>query len=60
MSDYRLDEQSPIHGSSKGLSSSFYIQTNSGVYPVSYPMGTGVLSPQVKCGQDMMPTIHSV
>jgi hypothetical protein len=40
------------------FSSSLCVQTGSGAHPVSYPMGTGVLSQGVKRGRGVMLTTH--
>jgi hypothetical protein len=42
----------------KDFSSSLCVQTIFEVHLASYPMGTGVLSPGVKCSQGVMLTIH--
>jgi hypothetical protein len=35
-----------------------YVQTSSEAHPASYPVGTGVLSPGVKCTRGVTLTIH--
>jgi hypothetical protein len=61
VSDYELDDRaigvrSPA--GAKDFSSSLCVQTGSRAHPASCTMGTGVLSPGVKCGRGMMLTTH--
>jgi hypothetical protein len=35
-----------------------FVQTGSGAHPVSYPMGTGALSPEIKATGGVMLTTH--
>jgi hypothetical protein len=60
MSDYRLDDRVSSPGREKNFSSSLCVQTSSEDHPVSYPMGTGILPPGVKCGRGVTLTTHPI
>jgi hypothetical protein len=61
VSDYGLDDRAievRYPTGAEDFSSSLCVQTSSGAHPASYPMGTGVLSPGVKCGRGVTLTTH--
>jgi hypothetical protein len=61
VSDYRLDNRASGIGSpaeAEGFSSSLCVQTSSEAHPVSYPVGTFVLSSGVKRGRAVTLTTH--
>jgi hypothetical protein len=60
-SGYGLDDRAIGVRSPAGaedFSSSLCVQTGSGAHPASCPMGTGVLSPEVKRGRGVTLTTH--
>jgi hypothetical protein len=62
VSDYGMDNRvievrSPT--GAEDFSSSPCVQTGSEAHPASYPMGTGVLSPGVKCGRGVTLATHT-
>jgi hypothetical protein len=56
LDDRAIEVRSPAE--SKDLSSSLCVQTGSGAYPASCPMGTGGPFPWVKRGWGVMLTTH--
>jgi hypothetical protein len=54
--DWTTGVRSPTEA--EDFSSSLCVQTGCGAHRASYPMGTGVLSPEVKRGRGVMLTTH--
>jgi hypothetical protein len=59
VSDYRPADSGSIPSRGKGFfSPSLYVQMSSKAHPASYPMATGVFSPEVNRGQGVTLTTH--